>query len=228
MLAFLTRAIGVSTRKYSPLIDDAPPVYRTGRRIAFAISRWFFRCQWHGIENIPLTGPLIVAPNHTCFFDPFLCAAVVPRRMYFLALKPFFEVPVIGKWMTKAGGYPVDPDEGGAGSAREVLTLLKGGAALGMFPEGTRSYDGHLLEAKAGVGLLVAGSAAAVVPVKITGAFEAWSRHHRIPRPYQVTVTFGPPVELDALRAKLKTDRSTRRATQQQIADSVMSAIAAL
>jgi 1-acyl-sn-glycerol-3-phosphate acyltransferase len=215
-------------RRYEPLIDEAPRVYRGGRRIAFAISKWFFRCEWSGIENIPLTGPLIVAPNHNSFFDPFFCAAVVPRRMYFLALKPFFTVPVIGPLMTKAGGYPVDPDEGGAGSAREVLSLLKQGAALGMFPEGTRSYDGKLLEPKAGVGLLVAGSAAAVVPVKITGAFEAWSRHHRVPRPYKINVVFGPPVALDELRSRLKTERSSRRATQQEIADAVMASIAAL
>jgi 1-acyl-sn-glycerol-3-phosphate acyltransferase len=215
-------------RPYQELIDDAPTVYRVGRRVAYTISKWFFRCEWRGIENIPLSGALIVAPNHNSFFDPFFCAAVVPRRMYFLALKPFFDVKFMGPLMTKAGGFPVDPDEGGTGSAREVLSLLKQGAALGMFPEGTRSYDGKLLEPKAGVGLLVAGSAAAVVPVKITGAFEAWSRHHRIPRPYKVTVVFGPPVALDELRGRLKTERSTRRATQQQIAETVMASISAL
>lgn len=215
-------------RPYVPLIDPAPRTYRVGRRIAFAVSKWWFRATWEGLEHIPETGPVIVAPNHTSFIDPFLVVCVVPRRMYFFALKPFFEIPVFGPLMTRAGGFPVDPDEGGAGSAREILGRLKAGSALGMFPEGTRSYDGGMMEPKPGIGLLVAGTNAAVIPVHISGAFRAWSRHHRLPRPRKVHVRIGPPVVLDELRAQMKSDRKARRATQEAMATAVMDAIAAL
>jgi 1-acyl-sn-glycerol-3-phosphate acyltransferase len=214
--------------RYRPLIDPAPRTYRVGRRIAFAVSRWYFRATWEGLEHIPASGPVIVAPNHISFIDPFLVVCVVPRRMYFFALKPFFEIPVLGGLMSRAGGFPVDPDEGGAGSARVVLSKLKEGSALGMFPEGTRSYDGHPLEPKPGIGLLVAATEAPVIPVHISGAFRAWSRHHRFPRPRRVHVRFGPPVELAPLRERMRTDRKARRATQEAMADAVMDAIRAL
>jgi 1-acyl-sn-glycerol-3-phosphate acyltransferase len=220
--------MGLLGRPYEPLMEPAPRTYRVGRRLAYTVSKWWFRATWEGIEHIPASGPVIVAPNHASFMDPFLVVCVVPRRMYFFALKQFFDIPVLGPLMAHAGGFPVDPEEGGAGSAREILGRLKAGAALGMFPEGTRSYDGRLLEPKPGIGLLVAGANAPVIPVHIDGAFHAWSRHHRIPRPRRVHIRFGPPVGLDELRMQMKTDRKARRATQEAMADAVMDAIAAL
>jgi 1-acyl-sn-glycerol-3-phosphate acyltransferase len=215
-------------RPYEPLIEEAPIEYRVGRRVGYTVCKWWFRATWEGLEHIPVTGPAIIAPNHVSFIDPFLCATVVPRRMYFFVLKQFTELPVFGSWLTKAGGFPVDPDEGGAGSARVILSKLKQGFALGMFPEGTRSYDGNLLEPRAGIGLLVAAADTPVIPVHISGAYQAWSRHHRIPRPRACHVRFGPPVDLSELREKMRTDRPTRRATQEAMAQAVMDAIGAL
>ena len=97
-----------------------------------------------------------------------------------------------------------------------------------MFPEGTRSWDGEMLPAMAGVGLLVAATDVPVIPVYVDGAYEAWPRHRRFPVPRQITIRFGEPVQLDEIRRQMTADRKNRRAHQQAIADAVMDAIAEL
>ncbi len=214
--------------RYRPLIEPAPRVYRVGRRIAFTVSRWYFRTTWEGIEHIPERGPVIVAPNHVSFADPFLVVCVVPRRMYFFALKPFLDMPVFGELLSRAGRLPRGSGRGRCGQRARDPLEAQGRRRARMFPEGTRSYDGHPLEPKPGIGLLVAATDAPVIPVHISGAFHAWSRHHRIPRPRRVHVRFGPPVPLGELRELMRTDRKARRQTQEAMAAKVMTAIAEL
>lgn len=215
-------------RRVAPNGEVFPTTYRIGAALSRHIGRVFFRVRYEGIENVPATGGGILAPNHVSFLDPMLIACRVERPMVFIAHELFFTKRFLGTWLRQAGGFPVASGGESTGAIREVLRELKAGRLLGMFPEGTRSWDGDLLPAMAGVGLLVAATDVPVIPVYVDGAYAAWPRHRRFPLPRQVTIRFGEPVQLDEIRRQMTVDRKNRRAHQLAIADAVMDAIAAL
>ncbi len=219
--------MGIKTR-VAPNGEVFPTTYRIGAIIADAIARVMFRVRYIGLENIPSDGGGILAPNHSSFLDPLIVACRVPRPMVFIAHQMFFDREPLGTWMRQAGGFPVATGGDSTASIREVVRALRNGRLLGMFPEGTRSWDGRLLPPMPGVGLLVSATDVPVIPVHVDGAYRAWPRHRRFPLPRRITIRFGTPVALADLRAKATTDRAHRRDHQQAIATAVMDAIAAL
>jgi 1-acyl-sn-glycerol-3-phosphate acyltransferase len=65
-----------------------------------------------------------------------------------------------------------------------------------LFPEGTRTPDGRLQAAKAGVGLICCKTQVPVVPARIFGSFEAFGKGTRLPRlGTSVSVVFGKPIQ---------------------------------
>ena len=191
--------------------------------------RLYNRCQIFDPENVPATGPVILASNHASFLDPPLVGSCVRREINYLARETLFRFPVLGSVLKAVNAVPVDREGGGAAGLRAILDrLLKGGAII-LFPEGTRTRDGNLQPAKSGIGLTVIKSDAPVVPVRVFGTFEAFSRHHFLPRPRKVAVKFGKPMDFSKLRAEARTCSKQRlKEIYQQIADEIMRAIAAL
>jgi 1-acyl-sn-glycerol-3-phosphate acyltransferase len=136
---------------------------------------------------------------------------------------------VIGWVLRQWDVVPVDRDGGGAAGLRAILDRLLAGGAIILFPEGTRTGDGRLQPARSGIGLTVIKSTAPVVPVRVFGTFEAYSRNIKFPRPYRVAVKYGRPMRFGELRAEARTCSKPRlKAIYQQVADEIMAAIAKL
>ncbi len=153
-----------------------------------------FRLEVRGRENIPLQGPAIVAANHTSFLDPPLVGrAFFPRPLRYVARVSVFRTPVIGWLARRLGALPLE-HEGFAIAMREIVSLLRRGEAILIFPEGTRSPDGRLQRAKAGVGFLARRAGCPVIPVSIRGAERALPRGRGLIRPVHITVTIGSPM----------------------------------
>jgi len=189
----------------------------------------FFRWKIFHVERVPLMGPVILASNHTSFLDPPLVGVAIPRVVNCLARESLFRFPIVGWVLRSWSCVPVNRDGGGAAGLRAILDRLNRGGAILLFPEGTRSRDGMLQPARAGVGLTVIKSSATVIPARVFGTFEAYGRHHRFPRPYRVSVKYGPPLDFTALRVEAATcDRPRLKAIHQQVADEIMAAIADL
>jgi 1-acyl-sn-glycerol-3-phosphate acyltransferase len=124
---------------------------------------------------------------------------------------------------------PVDREGGGAAGLKAILERLLAGAAILLFPEGTRTYDGRFRPAQAGIGLTVIKSACPVIPARVFGSWEAYGRPHRFPRPRRVVVKFGPPLLFEQLRAEADTCTKPRlKQLYQQVADEIMAAIRSL
>ena len=198
------------------------PIYRLGYTISKVVAKLGFRLRTYGRENLIEDGPAILASNHASYLDPPLVGVSCRKDVYFLARKSLFEKPVVGPILTQLNTVPVDRDRGDVGAIRAMIKLLKSGNRVLVFPEGTRSKDGNLQPARAGVGLLIAKSLAPVVPVRVFGSYAALPRSGGI-RFVPITVVIGKP--LFFTKQDLGTDE---RAAYQVLSDRVMAAIAAL
>jgi 1-acyl-sn-glycerol-3-phosphate acyltransferase len=198
-------------------------VYRLGWLSFRLIFATYFRGRVSGAENVPATGPVILASNHASYIDPPLIGAGLSRDIHYLARDSLFRQPFLGWALPRVNVVPVDRDGAGAKGLKQILDRLRGGAAIILFPEGTRSPDGKLQHARAGIGLTVIKSNAPVVPVRVLGTFEAYGRHQKFPQPRRVGVVYGQPMDFAALRTEAKTCSKERlREIYQQVADELM------
>ncbi len=142
-----------------------------------------------GLENVPATGPVILASNHLSFSDSFFMPVLQKRRVTFLAKAEYFTTPGIkgrfSRWfMSAVGQVPIDRDD--ADASRAALTtgvrLLADGAVLGIYPEGTRSPDGRLYRGKTGVARMALASGAVVVPIAMVDTDTIQPTGRRIPK----------------------------------------------
>ncbi|MCX7016137.1 MAG: lysophospholipid acyltransferase family protein [Candidatus Sumerlaeota bacterium] len=164
------------------------------RPILRAYFRVFHGARYRGMENIPSSGPVLIAPNHVSYYDPLLIGIPLRRAMVAMAREPLFRVPALGALIGWLGAFPVHATLD-SHAYKQSLQLLKKGVALLVFPEGKRAVTRDIGPFGAGVARLALRTGAAIVPATITGAFEAFPRFHRFPRPrWRITVKFHPPV----------------------------------
>jgi 1-acyl-sn-glycerol-3-phosphate acyltransferase len=172
------------------------PFYGFFHYLVKGIHDAWFRGEVVGLENIPRTGPYLIAANHASHLDPPFVGCQVGRQMRFFARKTLWNNKVASWWLDHVETIPVDRDSGDVGAIRRVIQALHEDRAVVLFPEGTRSPDGQLQKPKAGVGLLACKTGAPVVPCRVYGAFEAFGRGRSLPRfGTPVTVVFGKPIK---------------------------------
>ncbi len=172
-------------------------LYTFARFIFFLFFKMFFRLKIVGRENFPMTGPVIVAPNHASFLDPIIVGVGAPRKLSYLARDTLFRFRPFAKALKWAHVSPIKRERGDVNAFKAALSKLKQGEPLLIFPEGTRSKDGNLQEPKSGIGFLQNNSRAVILPCYVKGSLDAWSRYSRFPRPNRVSVYFGRPLNLD-------------------------------
>jgi len=205
------------------------PSYKIGWHCFRALFRFYFGWRVCNPERVPESGPVILACNHASFLDPPLAGAGLKRPISYLARASLFGVPVLAAILRSWEVIAVDRDGGTGGGFKAILERLEGGRAILLFPEGTRTLDGRLQPARSGIGLAVIKSAAPVVPVRVFGTFEAYGKHRSWPRPRQLTVKYGRPMDFAALRAEAQTCAKPRvKQIYQEAAGEIMAAIARL
>jgi len=167
------------------------------------LLRIIWRPWVEGAENIPADGPAILASNHLSFSDSVVMPAMIKRRVTFLAKAEYFTTPGIKGWFTKKvigglGMVPIDrADASAAGAALATgARVLKSGALLGIYPEGTRSPDGRLYRGKTGVARMALEAGVPVIPVAMIGTNIIQPTGRRLPklRP-RPGVRFGAPLD---------------------------------
>ncbi|MFS0867996.1 lysophospholipid acyltransferase family protein [Microbacterium sp. 179-B 1A2 NHS] len=194
------------------------------------LARLIYRPRIEGSNNIPRTGPIILASNHLSFIDSFVLPMFAPRPVYFLAKSSYFEGTGIGGWFSRRffralGATPV---RRGAGQAAldaldQQRRILQTGKAIALYPEGTRSLDGRLYRGRTGIAFLALETGAKVVPVGIVGTNDAMPVGAKWPRiSPRVTIRYGSAIDLSH-HGPASSGRARRLAT-----DEIMSAIHAL
>jgi 1-acyl-sn-glycerol-3-phosphate acyltransferase len=190
----------------------------------------FCRPRVSGRENVPLTGPVILASNHLSFLDSIAIPLVAPRKVAYLAKAEYFTTPGVSGWVqrtlfTALGALPVARETSRAAQAAldTALAVLKDGGAFGIYPEGTRSRDGRLARGKTGVAWLALTADCPVVPVAVAGTDRVQPVGATWPRPHRISVTFGTPLTFPEERGQAGKGRARRVVT-----DRIMEAIAEL
>jgi 1-acyl-sn-glycerol-3-phosphate acyltransferase len=194
-------------------------VYEVVRMLTSLYAWTFFRARGSDAVKVPVSGPVILAPNHFSFMDHFFVGAFIRRRVNFMAKSQLFVPPI--QWMYTHGG--VFPVRRGYQDEEAFLTangVLQRAGAIVMYLEGGRSRTATLSEQpKRGIGRLALESGAPVVPVAIHGSSHVrnWKRG-QFPK---VRVRYG-----DALQWPQTPDPT--REQQQAVADEIFVRIKAL
>ena len=181
--------------------QDERVLYGVLHRIVPPLLKAIWRPHVEGLEQVPRTGPLILASNHQSFIDSVVIPAVTPRPVNFLAKSDYFEGRgvkgrLVKEWFVIFGAMPVDREDSKAALASldTALAVLGEGGAFGIYPEGTRSRDGRLYRGRTGVAQLALTSGAPIVPIGLLDTDRLQPVGSNRPRLVRVTVRFGEPM----------------------------------
>ncbi len=195
--------------------------YLLGYSLSKAMAKTFFHYRVVGAENMIEEGPCIIAANHCSYLDPPLVGVACQRAIHYLARKSLLDIPVLGPILPQLNVIPVDQKNADRSALMGAIRVVRNGGAVLIFPEGSRSPDGKLQPAQPGIGMIVAKTGAPVVPVRISGSFQAFPRGTATPRFVPVKVTIGAPLFFEG-------SGTEDRALYQKRSDCIMTAVAAL
>jgi len=192
-------------------LEPLSPAESAASRGMFALNRVLmrgpFRLRVRGLENLPKSGPFVLAPNHVSYLDSFALAAALDdgrlRETYWAGwVGAAFGNPVTRLVSRLARVVPIDPARAGTSSLAFGAAVLGRGKNLVWFPEGERSWTGELGPFKRGLGVLLEHYRVPVVPVFVEGTYGAMPRGSALVRPCRITVTFGQPLSVDELERR--------------------------
>ncbi len=198
-------------------------VYNIGYHLSKLVAAALFRYRVIHPERMIEKGGLILAVNHSSYFDPPLAGICSRRDVYFLARRTLLQWPILGPLFPDMNVIPVDRDGTDRTALKTIVRKIREGNGVVLFPEGTRSKNGNLQAARPGLGLIIAKTVCPVLPMRIFGAADAFPRSAKIPRPVRITTVIGKPLyfsEADTLPAS--------KETYSQISQRVMDTIGAL
>lgn len=145
-------------------------IYRFSQLSVRIFLRLFFGCRYSYEQEIPTTGPLIVASNHISYFDPPSVGAGIPREdIHFMAKKELFRNPIFGALISFYHAVPIRRSGMDWKGVAQIKKIIGEGGAIILFPEGTRQKNGNLGQPRFGVGMFAQETGAAILPVYVRG-----------------------------------------------------------
>ncbi|MDO5645223.1 MAG: lysophospholipid acyltransferase family protein [Dermabacter sp.] len=203
--------------------------YESVRNLVRPFIKAWWRPEVVGLENIPSTGPVILASNHLANVDSFLVPVVTPRKVRYIIKADYWQqkglkARVAQKFFESIGSVPVERGtlKAAQGSLDAALGVLNDGGVFGIYPEGTRSKNGKLGKGRTGVAWLEEHSDAPVIPVGLRGTNALFVRGKLLPRPKaaKLRVAFGPPVDFTGIDRSLP-ENQRRRLVTERVMDAI-------
>ncbi len=168
--------------------------YRSVRSTVGLVAVFVFHLRCVGREHTHVEGGALILSTHQSHFDPALIGVTFNERLNYLAKRSLFKSRLFGGLITLLNAIELDRDRSGLAGLKETLKRLKSGQKVLIFPEGTRSSDGRIAPLKPGFLSVARRAKVPLIPVAITGAFEALPRGSRIPWRYPLRVAVGPAI----------------------------------
>ena len=186
------------------------------------ITRIILRVDDSELKNVPKHGPLLVVVNHVNSLDaPVMISHLFPRPTTSLVKKETWDSPFLAFLFNIWDGIPLDrniADFTAFGLARKALLDKK---ILAVAPEGTRTRDGHLIQAKPGIALLAIKAGVSILPVVYYG-HEKFVNNLKHLRRTPMKIRVGKPFQI------YLNGQSRSKTLMQDVADEIMIEIAKL
>lgn len=175
-------------------------LYLCARFLGFFILNFLFRLEVKGKENIKyreIGRRCIIASNHQSYLDPIILGYVFPRPLRYFSKRDIFSIPLLSFLIRHLGAIPLDRDEMTSMTMRQGIKVIEEGNWLVIFPEGTRSRTGEILEPKRGIGFLHRKTGAPLIPVYISGSGRALPVGSKFIRPVKIKVLIGKKMKIE-------------------------------
>jgi 1-acyl-sn-glycerol-3-phosphate acyltransferase len=166
-----------------------------------AIGRLLFGYRSVGGEHVP-DGGVLIAANHASYVDIPFTGAGLRRRMWYLGRQDLF-LPVLRPILRAFGWIPIRQDRVDRNGFGTAVNLIREGKIVVIYPEGTRTPDGHLRPGRPGIGMIVAETGCPVVPAYLSGTRDVLPIGARWIALKPVRVTFGAPIDFSDAAKKL-------------------------
>ncbi|MGM3308204.1 lysophospholipid acyltransferase family protein [Anabaena sp. WFMT] len=198
------------TREREPFISLAL-YYAFKWSVVSPLLHTYFQIKIYGVENVPQTGPLLVASNHASYFDPPIVSNCVRRPVAYMAKEELFKVPVLAQAIKLYGAYPVSRGSADRAAIRAALECLDNGWAVGVFLEGTRTPDGRITDPKRGAALLAGKAKVPFLPVSLWGTDKILQPGSSLPRSVPITVRIGKLIDAPSSTTKQELEAMTQK-----------------
>jgi 1-acyl-sn-glycerol-3-phosphate acyltransferase len=190
------------------------------------VLRRFFRLLLNidnkDFDQLPRHGPLILVGNHINAIEPpVLIPHAYPREVIGLAKKESWENPLFHFLFDLWEIIPIEREAVDREAFRRAIDILAMGKILAVFPEGTRSKEGRMLQGKPGIVALAIRSQAPMLPVALFGHENFWDNlKHARRTPFHMNV--GRPFRI------INCSEAGSREVRQIVTDEIMMKIAQL
>jgi 1-acyl-sn-glycerol-3-phosphate acyltransferase len=199
------RSAGAEPSRFAPDLV----FYRVIRGILYGFSRLFWRLTVEGTENLPSTGPYVVAPVHRSNIDTVVVAMIARRRLRFMGKDSLWSRGWSAWLFSALGGFPVHRGTVDREALRRCIDVIEGGEPLVVFPEGTRREGPLVDELFDGAAYIATRTGVPIVPVGVAGSEAAMPRGAKMLRPVKIHIVIGAPLYPEAVTSG---GRAPRRA----------------
>ena len=173
------------------LLSFSAPTYRQARRFFGSLVRTMYRLEVIGADRLPVTGPMVIAPNHDSVLDGIVLGAAISRELRFLAKTELWQSRLLGWVLDGLGAIRIKRGHGDHLALARMRQELEAGQAVAIFPQGA-IYGDRMWHRGAARMALVTG--APLVPVRLVGTAQALSRG-RIGFP-RLRIIIGEPIKV--------------------------------
>jgi 1-acyl-sn-glycerol-3-phosphate acyltransferase len=164
------------------------------------------RVRVEGEEHLDPAQTYIFVGNHCSMADIWTFQGYIPHDFRWIAKKELFAIPLFGTTMRAVDFISIDRSRGrqAVKSLNDAAERIAGGSSVLIFPEGTRSPDGHIQPFKTGAIMLAIKAGVAVVPVGFNGTHQVLPKKSLLARGGEVVLRIGSPVSTSGFKAKDK------------------------
>lgn len=168
------------------------PTYAQARCFFGGLVRAMYRLEVVGADRLPVTGPMVIAPNHDSLLDGIVLGAVVSRELRFLAKTELWQSRLLGWVLDGLGAVGIKRGGDDQLALARMRHALEAGQAVAIFPQGA-IYGDRVWHR--GAARMALATGAPLVPVRLVGTAQALSRG-RIGFP-RLRIIFGEPIKVE-------------------------------
>lgn len=174
--------------------------YRLVRFISRMVGVLVFDLRCIGREHTEVNGGALILSTHQSHLDPVLIGVTFNEHLNYLARRTLFKNPLFGLVITLLDAIELDRDRSGLAGLKETMKRLRRDKKVLIFPEGTRTSDGKIAPLKPGFLSVARRSGVPLIPIAVTGAFEALPRTRASVLRYPLRVSVGRAIQADEFR----------------------------